>query len=128
MIEQYYSIAVRKRNDSKDRFFNHEDFCFMEIKIPLENHYWYADPFLFEYNGVCYLFFEAYDLIEQKGKIAYSILRDDYTATKPKIIIERDYHFSFPDEWKEEKALLRGVLISDLQMTASLESRYLCQQ
>ena len=143
MIEQYYSIAVRKRNDSKDRFFNHEDFCFMEIKIPLENHYWYADPFLFEYNGVCYLFFEAYDLIEQKGKIAYSILRDDYTATKPKIIIERDYHFSFPyifqynneiyimpetcgddnlqlfkatsfpDIWKEEKVLLRDVFVSD---------------
>lgn len=143
MIEQYYSIAVRKRNDKHDRFFLHDDFEFKEIKILNNNKYWFADPFLFEYHGVCYLFFEAYDLIEQKGKIAYSILQDDYTATKPKIIIERGYHFSFPyifqynneiyimpetcgdnnlqlfkaisfpDIWKEERVLLKDVFVSD---------------
>lgn len=90
-----YSIAIRKRvND--DRFYYHDDFCFKELKINTKGQYWLADPFLFEKDGLTYLFYEAYDLIEQIGCIGYSIIHEDGTASEPKIVIRKKYHLSFP--------------------------------
>lgn len=95
-MEKMYSIALRKRNDSNDRFWNHEEFFFEDYKIDCKGRYWLADPFLFEKDGEVYVFYEAYDLIELKGKIGYSILENGY-GTPPNIILDKDYHLSFPN-------------------------------
>lgn len=154
MTEQQYSIAIRRRKDNNDRFFQNKNFEFEEIRIKSNYKYWFADPFVFEYNNVTYLFYEAYDLVEQRGKLAYSILNDDNTATKPKIILDRVYHFSFPyifecnnqiyimpetcadnnlqlfravsfpDKWEENTVLLNDVFVSDSIILDSGTQKY----
>lgn len=95
MIEKQYSVGIRKRVNS-DRFFQHSNFVFTEVKINTHGRYWFADPFLFEKEGVTYLFYEAFDLVIQKGYIGYSIIHDNGMATDPKMIIRRKFHHSFP--------------------------------
>lgn len=97
MERKFYSVAIRKRDNADDRFFLHEDYKFVEVKINVGERYWIADPFLFEKNGKVYLFYELFDLIKQKGYIAYSILKENYTATSPEIIIKDVCHLSFPN-------------------------------
>lgn len=93
-MEKFYTVALRKRTNN-DRFLDYKDYTFTEAKIK-KGKYWYADPFLFEKDGVTYLFYEAYDLIMRKGYIGYSIVNDDLTLTDPKIIIKERAHKSFP--------------------------------
>ncbi len=57
---------------------------------------WYADPFVVEYDNKNYLFCEAYINKKEKGCIAvWEIGNPSYPPT-PRIIIENDYHMSFP--------------------------------
>ena len=89
-----YFLAVRKRKN-KDRFFEDQEYKFTELEIDCGDRWWLADPFLFEKNGITYIFYEAYDLYLHRGKIGYSILNGT-KATKPKIILNCPYHLSFP--------------------------------
>lgn len=89
-----YFLAVRKRKN-KDRFFEDQEYQFTELEIDCGDRWWLADPFLFEKNGITYVFYEAYDLYLHRGKIGYSILNGT-KATKPKIILNCPYHLSFP--------------------------------
>lgn len=57
----------------------------------------YADPFLFKYNGVNYLFFEDYD--GKKGAISYVTL--DEGISQPKRALELPTHLSFPFVFEE---------------------------
>lgn len=98
MKEKMYSVAIRKRLHSDDHFWLHDDFEFQECIIDnCDGRYWFADPFLYEREGKLYLFYEAFDLIEHKGKEGYSLLNDDGTWTSPKIIIDEPFHLSFPN-------------------------------
>ncbi|MDO4617443.1 MAG: hypothetical protein Q4B03_08305 [Lachnospiraceae bacterium] len=60
-----------------------------------QKNYWYADPFLLEYNGKTFLLTEAFDNRTQIGKIAVSEELDG-TFEKPVILIENMYHMSYP--------------------------------
>lgn len=98
MKEKMYSVAIRRRINASDHFWQHDDYEFIECKIDTcGDRYWFADPFLFEKDGTTYLFFEAFDLVERKGKEGYSILREDGTWSPLKIIINEKYHLSFPN-------------------------------
>lgn len=57
--------------------------------------YWYADPFLKEWNGKKYLFMEAYDLVWSIGRIAVSEWNGK-NFSKPRVIIKNPYHMSYP--------------------------------
>ena len=85
--EKIYSIAYRKRDHQEDFFWLHDDYVFKEAQIDNDGRYWFADPFLYERNGRTYIFYEAFDLIERKGKIGYSIIAEDGSFSKPRIII-----------------------------------------
>lgn len=95
--EKMYSIAIKRRQDSNDFFWKHEKFEYKEVKIQHDKRYWFADPFLFEKNGKCYLFYEAYDLIQEKGVIGYSVVDDTIKKLKVNVVLEKPYHFSFPN-------------------------------
>lgn len=141
MSEKYYAVALRKRINS-DRFFEHDDYIFEEVKIETHGRYWIADPFLFEKDGKVYLFYEAFDLISHHGYIAYSLLLDQGTFSEPRIIIKGghksfpyifenkngiyimpescvDYNIKlykavyFPDVWKEERILVSDIFSVD---------------
>ena len=103
---------------------------------------WGADPFLFEYNGDTYIFFEWFFEKKEKGVIACIKLSGDKLSA-PEIVLEEPFHLSFPcvfsyngtiymipetgsmhnivlykcvdfpSKWEKEKELLSGVNSSD---------------
>lgn len=88
--EEIFTVAYRKSNGSgimegKDKF----------LLIPYAKEYWYADPILFEKDGVTYIFMEVYDRKERKGKIGF-VKETEQGWTKPQIIINENFHMSFP--------------------------------
>ena len=102
---------------------------------------YYADPFLFKYEGINYLFFEDYDYI--KGVISYVSLDQEGNASSPKLALTLPGHISFPyifqdqgeiymipetssyqsvflyrsrafpNEWERERVLIRGEGFAD---------------
>lgn len=69
------------------------DLSNLKHNYPPEGYYW-ADPFLWQHNGVDYIFYELYDY--KKGVIAYSIINEDMTFTEPTVVLECPYHISYP--------------------------------
>lgn len=64
--------------------------------IPNTLRYTAADPFLFKYNGITYLFAEIYDKKDGLGKLGYSVF-DGERFSKWKIVISENYHLSYPN-------------------------------
>lgn len=60
----------------------------------------YADPFLLESNGRHFLFFEDYSFPSRKGVIACCELYQDGRYSEPAVVLERDYHLSYPFVFK----------------------------
>lgn len=83
--------AIERDDDTLLKKKKEKTFHFM----PLNGKEWYADPILFEYDSVTYVFMELYDMKENKGCIAYSVLTDE-GMSEPKRIIEEKWHMSFP--------------------------------
>lgn len=67
------------------------------VKEPVSR-FWGADPFLFVKDGRKYLFYEQYDRKKKKGVIAYREITnmENYTLSEPYVVIEEDFHMSFP--------------------------------
>lgn len=63
--------------------------------IPLSKKYWYSDPVIFTKDKKSYLFMEAFDKDDLRGKIAYCELSNSGPTT-PRIIIDEPFHMSFP--------------------------------
>lgn len=91
-----YRVAMRRKTTPDDYYWKHEDYMFEECAIDTKGRYWIADPFVFEKDGMTYIFYEALDLVTKLGKIGYSVMHDDGTFTAPQIIIDQKYHMSFP--------------------------------
>lgn len=103
-MEKMYSLALRRRKNSKDFFWRNDNFKFHKCEIDTGERYWLADPFLYERDGKLYLFYEAFDLVERKGKIGYSVMPVDQSRSwsKLNIIIDEPYHLSFPNIFEKD--------------------------
>lgn len=99
MKDKTYRIALRARNDSY--FWKEDDFCFTEVRCGTDR-YWQADPFLFDYEGKTFLFYEHYDRIKRRGMIAYSIVEDEKHISEPHIVLQEKFHLSFPYVFKHD--------------------------
>ena len=64
-------------------------------------HYW-ADPFLFEHDGITWLFFEDFSYHETRGVIGAAHLRDDCTVGEVRVCQELPYHLSFPNVFRHD--------------------------
>ena len=62
--------------------------------------YWYADPFLFHYQDIDYLFVEMYDRKTKKGSIGYGVL-NGMKCSKIKKCLETSFHLSYPCIYKD---------------------------
>ena len=62
----------------------------------------YADPFIYEYNNLEYVFFENNDLNQNKGKISCGIIKDNKLSSI-KDVLNLKYHLSYPFIWKLKK-------------------------
>lgn len=84
--EIFWDILLFNRDKSKEAVLINEE----------DGRYWGADPFLYEYKGVTYLFYEQYDRKNKKGRIVYRILQENMTVSRAQVAIEENYHMSFP--------------------------------
>ncbi|NLS00465.1 hypothetical protein HGP17_26860 [Rhizobium sp. P38BS-XIX] len=65
------------------------------VEIPPSDDSIKADPFLFQHDGQCYLFYEAYSRADHKAHIAVGRFDGD-ALTHVGIALERPYHLSYP--------------------------------
>ena len=65
------------------------------IEIPPSESSIKADPFLFQHEGECYLFYEAYARGDRKAHIAVGRFNGD-TVEQVGVALERPYHLSYP--------------------------------
>ena len=91
-FEEIYTIGYRKRDghtllDSETLSFD---------RIPFDENCWYADPILVAHGEKEYLLMESFDMRTQLGSIACSAFQDDGKLSEPRIIIQEEYHMSFP--------------------------------
>jgi hypothetical protein len=56
----------------------------------------YADPFLIEKDGRTYLFFEDYSFASRKGLISCCEVDREGNCSKPRVVLEKKYHLSYP--------------------------------
>lgn len=76
------------------------------ILIPSTHKYWMADPFLFKYKGVNYLFAELYDKKKSKGVLGYARLKGNRCG-RFHVCLKEEYHLSYPCVFmKEDKIYL----------------------
>lgn len=61
-----------------------------------------ADPCLVEESGEQYVFFEEYLEATQRGRLVCSKLQDFASNKAPIVILEKDYHLSYPFVFKSE--------------------------
>ena len=72
--------------------------------VPIDKNSWYADPLLFEQDGHTYLFMESWGYRSRKGVIVCCEI-DGTSASVPRIVIEEDYHISFPNVFSFQSGL-----------------------
>lgn len=92
-----YRLAIRQRKSKQDFFWHDETFDFHLLDLKLSKRYWAADPFIYKRDNEVYVFYELFDYWRGRGVIAYSILKENYLLTKPKIVINESFHLSFPN-------------------------------
>lgn len=61
-----------------------------------------ADPCVVEEGGEQYVFFEEYIEATQRGRIVCAKLQDLEAACLPSVVLEEDYHLSYPFVFKSE--------------------------
>lgn len=90
-LSKKWFIAVGANTNSSP---NSNLFSYRIIESPRDK-YW-ADPFVVKKNGRNVLFFEEYLCQGGKGRIVCGILEDDRRITETSIVLEEDYHLSYP--------------------------------
>jgi hypothetical protein len=63
--------------------------------VPPKDRDW-ADPFAIERNGRYYMFFEELPYATGKAHISMMEISPDGSTSEPQIVLERDYHLSYP--------------------------------
>ena len=91
-FEEIYTIAYRRR-DGKTLM--DADLLSFD-RIPYDDIFWYADPILLEYQGNDYLLMESFDMRTQLGSIACARFDETGKLSAPKVILQEEYHMSFP--------------------------------
>lgn len=57
---------------------------------------WWADPFLYERDGRCYIFFEDLPLRTGRGRISVIEVSESGPVSEPKVVMDLPYHLSYP--------------------------------
>ena len=90
-FDEVFAIGYRKRGKDLLPVLGSGEFR----ALPLSRSFWYADPIILKRDGRNYLFMEAFDQKDQRGKIACCRLTDN-GPTPVKVIIDEPFHMSFP--------------------------------
>jgi hypothetical protein len=90
-VREQWALAIRKHDGSSPGG-KAEGF---RLLIPPADRF-YADPFLLKHNDRNYLFFEDYPHRTRKGLIACLEIDSQGRCGEPRVVLERDYHLSYP--------------------------------
>lgn len=93
-----WCCAIRFNNDGEN-IIDGSSTKFVAIKDPYR--YWTADPFLFEKDGILYVFVEMFDRIKRKGLIGYRKIVNGKIGNL-NIAYEGDCHLSYPLIYEED--------------------------
>ncbi|MCK5113431.1 MAG: hypothetical protein KAR11_01560 [Phycisphaerae bacterium] len=63
--------------------------------VPPKDRFW-ADPFVIYDGGLHHVFIEEFDYAAAKGHIAHMTITPDGKFTTPTVVLDRDYHLSYP--------------------------------
>jgi hypothetical protein len=91
LFHEQWSIGIEVKHDMPRTTSAHE---FRLMRPPRDR--FYADPFLVERSGRSYLFFEDYRFSSQKGLISCCEVDPEGHYSKPRVVLERKYHLSYP--------------------------------
>jgi len=91
LFREQWSIAVQAKAHMPKMISDHG---FRIMQPPRDR--FYADPFLIERNGCSYLFFEDYSFSSRKGLISCCEVDSEGNCSKPRVVLERTYHLSYP--------------------------------
>jgi hypothetical protein len=91
LFREQWSIGMQAKADTPNMISDHG---FRMMRPPRDR--FYADPFLIERNGRSYLFFEDYRFSSQKGLISCCEVDNEGNCSKPRVVLEREYHLSYP--------------------------------
>lgn len=72
--------------------------------LPPKDRFW-ADPFVIEKNENYYIFIEEVIYKENKGKISVIVMDQEGNYSSPEVVLERDYHLSYPFLFEENEEL-----------------------
>ena len=101
-----YKIKVRILNDQWFLLFSFGDgiqnslWKYKKIFPPHDR--FYADPHIFFKNDKYYVFIEEYFFKKTKGVISVFEIDEDGNYTKPRIILEKNYHLSYPNVFEHD--------------------------
>jgi hypothetical protein len=149
-FEEQWFIAFSLKQKQNPFHQRSEDFWRI---IPPRGHF-YADPFLFTWQGKDYAFFEDFGYQDGKGVISCLAVNGPGSWTAPVKVLEREYHLSypfvfeweneiymipetsknhtielykaieFPLHWKFEKVLLDGLIASDNTLFKARDGKF----
>ena len=66
---------------------------------------YFADPFVFEEAGAAYVFCEEYPYASGKGVISVCALDDKGNPGRPRVVLERPHHLSYPFIFRHDGAI-----------------------
>lgn len=92
--EAIFTWAFRKRTIGKELYQEQESGEAFSV-FPHSDRYWYADPLIYEYNNKEAVFMECLNREKKRGAIGVVEISGD-TVTSPRIVIEENFHMSFP--------------------------------
>lgn len=91
LFREQWSIVLQSKSDTPKMA---SDRGFRIMRAPRDR--FYADPFLIERDGRSYLFFEDYRFSSRKGLISCCEVDNEGNCSKPRVVLEREYHLSYP--------------------------------
>ena len=90
--KEMWQIAIRKRDG--DTLFHGNGKGFRLIANSVR--YWRADPFLYEKDGITYLFAELFDRFQDKGVLAVAKVRNSSRVGRFHVCLDLPFHLSYP--------------------------------
>ena len=99
VFEQWILLFKLEKTEKLSKSF----FRFKKI-LPPKDRFW-ADPFIIERNDRYYVYLEELIYSENKGKIALMEIDNDGNHNTPKIVLEKDYHLSYPFVFEDDNEL-----------------------
>lgn len=107
-INSYFKTIIGTDNNWQVGFIAKSEISKKEAKcIEIENYpnTFSADPFIFEEQGTCYLFFERYNNVNHRGRIDALTISGE-TITEIGSVLEESSHLSYPFLLKVDEEIL----------------------